>query len=53
MSWCHWAPKPRQRRTMARIEGVGYLDIRDLVAQAAEIAVNARREGVALATAAR
>jgi hypothetical protein len=30
---------------MARLEGAGALDIRDIVTQAAEIAVNARREG--------
>lgn len=34
---------------MARLEGAGALDIREVVAQAAEIAVNARRQGVALA----
>lgn len=34
---------------MARLEGAGALDIRDVVTQAAEIAVNARREGVPLA----
>lgn len=37
---------------MARLEGAGALDIRDVVAQAAEIAVNARRQGVPLARAA-
>lgn len=37
---------------MARLEGAGALDIRDVVTQAAEIAVNARREGRALALAA-
>jgi Large polyvalent protein associated domain 38/Large polyvalent protein-associated domain 5/ddrB-like ParB superfamily domain/Large polyvalent protein-associated domain 1/ADP-Ribosyltransferase in polyvalent proteins/RadC-like JAB domain len=37
---------------MARLEGAGALDIRDVVTQAAEIAVNARREGIALARAA-
>lgn len=37
---------------MARLEGAGALDIRDVVTQAAEIAVNARREGIALAKAA-
>lgn len=34
---------------MARLEGAGALDIRNIVTQAAEIAVNARRQGVALA----
>lgn len=37
---------------MARLEGAGALDIRDVVTQAAEIAVNARREGKALSLAA-
>lgn len=37
---------------MARLEGAGALDIRDVVAQAAEIAVNARREGKRLSEAA-
>lgn len=37
---------------MARLEGSGSLDIRDVVTQAAEIAVNARREGRPLANAA-
>jgi len=37
---------------MARLDGAGALDIRDVVTQAAEIAVNARREGIALAKAA-
>lgn len=37
---------------MARLEGAGALDIRDVVTQAAEIAVNARRDGIALAKAA-
>ena len=37
---------------MARLEGAGALDVRDVVAQAAEIAVNARRQGVTLARAA-
>ena len=37
---------------MARLEGAGGLDIRDVVTQAAEIAVNARRDGIALAKAA-
>lgn len=37
---------------MARLEGAGALDIRDVVAQAAEIAVNARRQGIAIAKAA-
>lgn len=37
---------------MARLEGAGAFDIRDVVTQAAEIAVNARREGVALSKAA-
>lgn len=37
---------------MARLEGAGSLDIRDVVTQAAEIAVNARREGRPLANAA-
>ena len=37
---------------MARLQGAGALDIRELVAQAAEIAVNARREGRPLALAA-
>ena len=37
---------------MARLEGLGALDIRGLVTQAAEIAVNARREGRPLASAA-
>lgn len=37
---------------MARLEGAGALDIRDVVTQAAEIAVNARRQGIALAKAA-
>lgn len=37
---------------MARLEGAGALDIRDVVTQAAEIAVNARREGRPLANAA-
>lgn len=37
---------------MARLEGAGALDVRDVVAQAAEIAVNARRQGVPLAKAA-
>jgi hypothetical protein len=38
---------------MARLEGAGALDIRGIVAQAAEIAVNARREGKPLALAAK
>ncbi|MBP8596819.1 MAG: hypothetical protein KBI18_04170, partial [Brachymonas sp.] len=37
---------------MARLDGVGDLDIRDIVAQAAEIAVNARRDGRTIADAA-
>lgn len=37
---------------MARLEGAGALDVRDVVAQAAEIAVNARRQGIAIAKAA-
>lgn len=37
---------------MARLEGAGALDIRPLVAQAAELAVNARRQGVPLTRAA-
>lgn len=37
---------------MARLEGAGALDIRDVVTQAAEIAVNARREGKAISLAA-
>ena len=37
---------------MARLDGLGALDIRDVVTQAAEIAVNARREGKAIARAA-
>jgi len=37
---------------MARLEGLGALDIRDVVTQAAEIAVNARREGKPMALAA-
>jgi len=37
---------------MARLEGAGALDIRGVVTQAAEIAVNARREGKPLARAA-
>jgi len=37
---------------MARLEGAGALDIRGVVTQAAEIAVNARREGKRLALAA-
>ena len=37
---------------MARLEGAGALDIRGVVTQAAEIAVNARRNGVSLARAA-
>lgn len=37
---------------MARLDGAGALDIRSLVTQAAEIAVTARRKGVALARAA-
>lgn len=37
---------------MARLEGLGALDIRDVVTQAAEIAVNARREGKPMAQAA-
>ena len=37
---------------MARLEGAGALDIRGVVTQAAEIAVNARREGKALSLAA-
>ena len=35
---------------MARLEGLGDLDIRDLVKQAAQMAVNARRQGVKLST---
>ncbi len=38
---------------MARLEGAGALDIRGIVAQAAEIAVNARRDGKPLALAAK
>jgi hypothetical protein len=37
---------------MARLEGAGALDIRGVVTQAAEIAVNARREGKAISLAA-
>ena len=37
---------------MARLDGAGDLDIRDIVAQAAEIAVNARRDGRTIADAA-
>ena len=37
---------------MARLEGLGALDIREIVTQAAEIAVNARRDGKSLARAA-
>ena len=36
---------------MARLEGAGPLDVRDVVTQAAEIAVNARRDGKSLASA--
>ena len=35
---------------MARLEGLGDLDVRDLVKQAAQMAVNARRQGVKLST---
>ena len=38
---------------MVRLEGLGEFDIRDTVTQAAEIAVNARRNGVSLKVAAR
>lgn len=37
---------------MARLEGAGALDLRDIVTQAAEVAVNARRNGVNLQRAA-
>ena len=38
---------------IARLEGAGALDIRPIIAQAAEIAVNARREGKSIALAAK
>ena len=38
---------------MARLKGAGALDIRDLVAQAAELAVNATRRGIKIAQAAK
>lgn len=38
---------------MARLEGLGALDVREIVTQAAEIAVNARREGKSIGVAAR